>query len=173
MDEQHQEQPIQDAEIITEESTIIRDDTAQSATSSATQTASSGQVELLLNLENLIKRHISSIEKLQDELKKHKEMVDGNFEGSEAFRAHSENVKKATKERNGVREQIVKQPGVMMLIDKVKNMKQEMKEMRMALSDYLNEYQRISGLTEIQDENGEFREIINTAKAIKRGSAKK
>ncbi len=155
-DEQPQE--IQEAEIVEE--------TTQSAPASQTNS----QVEILLSLENLIKRHISSIDKLQEEMKKHKEMVDSAFEGSEAFKLHSEKAKEANKQKNETRQHILQQPGMFQLIDKVKSMRQEVKEMRFALSDYLQEYQRISGLKEIMGEDGQYREIVNSAKAVKKNS---
>jgi len=134
--------------------------------------SSSDQTTLLLSIEELIKKHITKIDRLHEELKKYKETFDDAFNGSEVYRELDAQAKDATKKKAETRMQITKQPSVMTVSDKIKNMRQEMKELRAALSDYLLEYQRLSGLTEIQGEDGEYREIIQSAKAIKR-SAKK
>lgn len=131
------------------------------------------QVTVLLSLEEMIKRNISGIDKLQIEIRKHKEMFDDSFGGSVVFKEHSDKVKEAQKQRSATRAEILKQPQVIQLADKIKTMRDEIREMRLALSDYLVEYQRLSGLKEIQDESGEFREIINSAKAIKKSVKKR
>lgn len=150
-------QQVQEAEIVEEEVSVSSEDV-------------NSQTTVLLSLENMIKRHIATIEKLQEETKKHKEMFDGEFEGSETFKALSEKFKETQKARNSTREQILKQPNMSVLADKLKQMRQEMKELRSALSDYLLEYQRLSGLTEIQGEDGEYRQIVHSAKAVKKSA---
>lgn len=131
------------------------------------------QATVLLSLEELIKRHISSIEKLQIESKKHKEMFDDAFENSVVYHENAEKAKEAQKQKSATRQEILKQPQMMQLADRIKTMREEMKDLKFALSDYLVEFQRLSGLKEIQDEQGEFREIINSAKAIKKFTKKK
>jgi hypothetical protein len=131
------------------------------------------QATVLLSLEDMIKRHISSIETLQVESKKHKEMFDDAFENSVVFRENAEKAKEAQKQKAVTRQEILKQPQMVQLADRIKTMREEMRDLRFALSDYLVEFQRLSGLKEIQDEQGEFREIINSAKAIKKSTKKK
>jgi len=131
------------------------------------------QATVLISLEGLIKRHISSIERIQEELKKNKEMFDGAFEGSEVFRELLEKLKEANKQKTTTREQILKQPAMMQLAENIKGMRQELKELRLALSDYLQEFQRLSGLKEIEDESGQLREIINTSKVVRKSSREK
>lgn len=131
------------------------------------------QATVLLSLEEMIKRHISSIEKIQIESKKHKEMFDDSFENSVVYHEHAEKVKEAQKQKTATKQEILKQPQMIQLADRIKTMREELKDLKLALSDYLVEFQRLSGLKEIQDEQGEFREIINSAKAIKKFVKKK
>lgn len=131
---------------------------------------STTQAAILVNLEGLIKSHIASIDKLNEDAKKHKEMLDDVFENDETFRLHSEQAKEAARIKSATRAQIMKQPSVYEMAEKVKSMKSEIKELKAALSDYLQEYRRMSGLTEIEGEDGEPREIVFTAKLIKRNS---
>ena len=56
------------------------------------------------------------------------------------------------------------------LAQKIKDFNTDLKEKKTALSDYLLEYQRMSGATEIEGHDGQIREIINNAKLIKRSS---
>ncbi len=163
MDDQNT-QTIADAEIV---------DVEVSNVSSTDIPETENQATVLLSLEDLIKRHISSIEKLQVESKKHREMFDDAFENSPIYRENSEKAKEAQKVKATTRQEILKQPQMIQLADRIKTMREELRDLKLALSDYLVEFQRLSGLREIQDEQGEFREIINSAKAIKKATKKK
>lgn len=125
---------------------------------------------ILLNLESLIKGHISSIEKLQLEARQHKEMLDSGMANDPTFKDHSEKAKTATQIKSATRAQIIKQPSMLTLSNKLKNFKAETRELQTELSEYLQEYQRLSGANEIEGEDGELREIINEAKLIKKSS---
>ncbi|HSW87593.1 MAG TPA: hypothetical protein VLG12_00345, partial [Candidatus Saccharimonadales bacterium] len=85
MDDQNT-QTIADAEIV---------DVEVSNVSSTDIPETENQATVLLSLEDLIKRHISSIEKLQVESKKHREMFDDAFENSPIYRENSEKAKEA------------------------------------------------------------------------------
>lgn len=134
------------------------------------QVDTANQATVLLSLEEMIKHHIASIDKLTDETKKHKQMFADAFENSEAYRESEKKVKEASKDKATTREQILKQPAMQSLGTKIKDLNTELKEKRGALSDYLLEFQRLSGLNEIEDLEGQVREIVNNAKLIKRTS---
>ncbi len=155
-------QPVVDAEVI-EETTEV--------TTSEPQTANRAMI--LLDLENLIRSHLASIDKMQVEAKKHKEMLDSVFDNDETYKKHSDAAKEANKIKSATRAQIMKQPAVAELSEKVKSMRTDVKELRDALSDYLQQYQQMSGLTQIEDADGEMREIVYDAKLVKRFTQKK
>lgn len=127
---------------------------------------------VLLNLEDMIKAHISRIEKLQNESREQQEMLTNVLANSEVYREHDEKAKEAAKIKSATRAEIMKQPSVMQVAAKVKDMKQELSESQKALSEYLSEYQRLAKTNIIEDENGEEREIVNNCKLIKRASKK-
>lgn len=127
---------------------------------------------VLLNLEDMIKAHISRIEKLQNESREQQEMLTNVLANSEVYREHDEKAKEAAKIKSATRAEIMKQPSVMQVAAKVKDMKQELSESQKALSEYLSEYQRLAKTNIIEDENGEEREIVNNCKLIKRSSKK-
>ncbi len=135
-----------------------------------TTEAGSNAAEILLNLENLIKNHITSIDKLKEETKKHSQMLTDIFENDATYKEHSNKVKDANKIRLNTRAQLMKQSSAMALSEKVKTMKSDLKELEVALSDYLQEFARQSGTTQIEGNDGEVREIVYTAKLIKLAS---
>lgn len=136
-------------------------------------TAQSDEATVLLSLEQMIKHHTSSIEKNKVELKKHRQQLSDAYENDPTFREHDKLAKEAAKVKQETKHQITKQPAVMIIADKAKSMAQEVKELEAALSDYLKEYQRMTGANEIEGEDGELREIVSTVKLIKRSAPKK
>ena len=135
-------------------------------------TATDNDAMVLLNLEDMIKAHIARIEKLSNEVRDQKEMLDNVLANSEVYREHTEAAKKANHIKSATRSEIMKQPSVMQVAHKVKDMKAELSEIQSTLSEYLSEYQRLAKTNIIEGEDGEEREIINTCKLIKRTSKK-
>lgn len=126
--------------------------------------------ELLGNLEASIKEHIASIDKSKTELRKLKEMLQDMFSNDPTYQEHDKAVKEATKIRSKTKSELLKQPAAAELNGKIKEMSADLKDLQNALSDYLREYQRLSGSNEIEGEDGEVREIVYVAKLIKRSS---
>lgn len=127
---------------------------------------------VLLSLEQLVKNHIASIDKLKEELKKQKQMLEDGFMNDAVYQEHLRLAKEAIKVKSATRAQITKQPQNVILSNKIKTMTAELKDKQFALSDYLLEYQRMTGINEIEGEDGEVREIVNSAKVIKRAAKK-
>lgn len=123
--------------------------------------------EILINMESMIKNHISSIDRIQEEMQKHKGMLDDIFANDLTFQEHDKIAKEATKVKQKTRSEILKRPQAKELSEKVRNMKSEIKEQQDALSDYLQEYQRLSGLNEIEGEDGQMRTIVYVAKLVR------
>lgn len=66
----------------------------------------------------------------------------------------------------------MKRPDVADLSNKLKDLKSEQTELKEGLSDYLRECQRLSGSNEIEGDDGEVREIVYTAKLVKKSQFK-
>lgn len=126
------------------------------------------QANVIIELENMVKSHLSSIDKIESEYSKHKGMLEDIFNNDPTFKTHAENAKEANRIKSKTKSEIMKQPQVADLAEKVKGMKQEMNELQSALSDYLREYQKMSGVNEIEGEDGEVREIIYVAKLVRK-----
>lgn len=123
---------------------------------------------IMVNMESMIKTHISAIDKLQVEVRKHKEMLDDIFNNDKTYVEHAEKAKEAAKVKQNTKTQILKQPQAADLNQKLKELKSQLKENQSSLSDYLQEYARLSGVNEIEGEDGEVREIVYNAKLIKK-----
>lgn len=125
---------------------------------------------LLQRIEEMIKTHISQIDNLKEEIDKHKDMLDDIFVNEETYQEHDKLAKEAARVRTATKQQILKRPNVADLSNKIKTLKSEKMELNEGLSDYLREYQRLSGSNEIEGEDGEVREIVYVAKLVKKSS---
>lgn len=127
-----------------------------------------GQGLVVIELENTIKSHLASIDKLEGEYATHRDMLEDVFNNDSTYKEHAKAAKEAARIKNNTKQELMKQPQVAALAEKVKDMKREISELQNALSDYLREYQRISGLSEIEGEDGEIRQIVYVAKLIRK-----
>jgi vacuolar-type H+-ATPase subunit I/STV1 len=144
--------------------------------STANQLMNDGEMTpagMILELEQVIKNHITGINTRREELKKFKEMVSDAFKNDATYQEVEEAYKKATKVKKEIKFSIMKQPGVNEAADKLRELSTEIKELDGALSDYLREYQRLAGVNEIQDNEGNVHEIVYLAKLLKKGTNKK
>lgn len=126
--------------------------------------------QVLINMEAMIKSHLASIDKLQTEAKSLKGMLDDIFVNDPTFQDHDKKAKEAAKLKSQTKAEILKRPQPAELNNKVKSLKSEIKELQVALSDYLQEYARMSGVNEIEGEDGEVREIVYEARLVKKSS---
>lgn len=118
---------------------------------------------------NLIQSYLTQIETKSVELKKHREMLEDSFNNDPTYRDHADKVKEAVKIRNATKAQITKQPAVMELKLKVNELSKDVKEAKQSLSDYLTNYQKLTGLDSFETPDGQVRQIIYTAKLVKVG----
>lgn len=123
---------------------------------------------ILLNLEGLIKSNISKLDKLSDELKKQNEMIQSVLDNDPTYKEHSEKAKEAGRIKGNTKKEILKRPEVSHVVQKANELKSEIKEIKDSQSSYLSEYQRLSGSTEIETEDGQVRQIIYVAKLVRR-----
>jgi len=54
------------------------------------------------------------------------------------------------------------------LVEKIKDYQAQVKELRVALSDYLAQYVTLSGINQIEGSDGVLRTIVYTAKLVKK-----
>lgn len=125
---------------------------------------------VLISLEGMIKTYISQIDKNQDEAKKIKEMLDDTLTNDPVYAKHLEQANEAVKIKNKTKAEVLKKPQAHDLSSKLKELKGIIRANKDTLSDYLREFQRMSGVNEIEGEDGEVREIILVPKLVKKSS---
>ncbi len=129
---------------------------------------SEGETGEIMNLENMIRTNNTQIAKLSEELSEARQMLKDAFEGDTTYREHADAAKDANKIKNATRAQILKKPEVAQIATNVKVLTSELKELKEALSDYLREFNRLSGITQIEGDDGELLEIVYVAKLVKK-----
>ena len=125
-------------------------------------------VDVIINVENLIKSHVSQIDSLKTEMKKNREMMEDVLNNDSVYKEHDQKAKEAIKVKSKTKAQIMQQPNMMALSVKVKDTRVHVKELENALSEYLREFQRLTGANEIEGEDGQIRQIIYVAKLIRK-----
>ncbi len=145
-----------DAEIVEEEVVVEQPDNGAS------------QALILQNLESLIRENLATIDKLGSEANKNKEMIDSVLGNDEVYRNHDEAAKEAQKVKNSTKQEILKRPDVAHVVSKLKEIKEEIKEIKESMNSYLQEYERLSGTRQIEDDMGGVLEIVYSAKLVKR-----
>lgn len=152
---------------------IIEGEVAEEASESESidvPVSGADQASALLNLEELIKNHIESIDKLKLELKEQREMLEDSFNNNPTYHEHDERVKDVLKAKNSVRQEIAKQPSVAGLAQKVKDLRFDMNEKSKTLSDLLQDFTEQTGATQIETRDGKVLEIVKTSKLVRKAS---
>jgi len=124
-------------------------------------------VTSLFAIENLIKTHIAHIDSVKLELQKQSEMFTDILNNDPAFKEAADAAKEINKKKTEAKQNILKSPSNASLNQKIKDMKQEMKELKNALSNYLQQYQKIADTDQIESEDGEVRQIVYSAHLVK------
>jgi hypothetical protein len=125
------------------------------------------QVQNLINIESLINTANSRIEELTRQLKEQKGMIDELLLNDSQYQQVDEATKKQAKIKNSARQNILNSAEAKPVLEKIKDNQQQLKELKIALSDYLSQYVKLSGTNQIEGPDGVVRQIIYTAKLVK------
>ena len=123
--------------------------------------------DVINNLQNLIQSYLESLDKLKRDIKQANEMLNDGLVGNAAYHDANEKVKEVSKKKSQIRLQIMSTPEMAGMSAKLKDLKTDLKEKKASLSDYLLEYERLSGVNVIETVNGEQLSIFKIAKAEK------
>lgn len=132
----------------------------------ASESTSQNQASVSLSLENLIRGHLNTIERLKKEIGEHTDTLNNVLINDPTYKAHDEEAKKATKQKTATKGEIMKRPDVMQVNGKIKAAREEIKEQAQTLSELLAEYARSTGLDSIETEDGKVKKIVMTAKLV-------
>ena len=124
-------------------------------------------VTSLFAIENLIKTHISHIDTVKIEMQKQAEMFNDVLNNDSGYKKAAEEGKEVNKKKAEAKQNVLKSPSNASLNQKIKDMRQELKELKNALSNYLQQYQKIADTDQIESEDGEVRQIVYNAHLVK------
>jgi len=122
----------------------------------------------LINLESLIKNALLKIQNLKEEIKKEKEMFEDGLNNDTVYNQTQQKLIEATNVKNETRKQMLKQPAIITVSQKLKDLREELKELQESLSNALQQYRLSSGQTQIETDSGEVLEIVFTARLVKK-----
>ena len=145
--------------------------TAQTKTDDTEVTPEDQNVSTVItDLESMIKSHITGIDTRKKKLKQLREMIASTLASDSEYKDLEGKAKAAAKEKNARKTEIMHASGNTQIMEQTHDLSTEVKEMDEALSDYLREYQRMTGVNEIETNEGDTREIVYIAKLVKKSS---
>lgn len=145
---------IEDLEVTDED--IKKDDASQAA--------------LVVSLTNLINANLVEIDSLEKEFAKQKEMIDSVLENDATYKEHAEKSKEAARIKSNTKKEIFKRPDVKHVVDKINEIKENIRDTRDELSNYIQEYATASGQNYFEAEDGTIQEIVYIAKLRKKSA---
>lgn len=122
----------------------------------------------LINIESLVNSHDQRLDTLTKELKTQKNMLNDILDNNEEYRLTATEASKQAKLKTLAKQKVLKSPESMSLVEKIKDNQAQIKELKVALSDYLAQYVALSGSNQIEGTDGVLRTIVYTAKLVKK-----
>ena len=122
----------------------------------------------IMQIENMINSQMVDIDKKRDEVKLLKSSFDDAFKNDAKYREFDDKVKEANRLKTTYKQAMMKDPAIAQANSSFLNGRDELKDMQMALSDYLKEYNRVTGLTQFETSDGQMLEIVQTFKLVKK-----
>jgi len=122
----------------------------------------------MVELTTIIRRYLTDLNKLKTDMKIQKQMYNEAFSNDATYTQQSEKVKALNRETAVIKEKIIKQPEIDTLLVKIRQLREEIKVSQEALSDYLQEYQKVSNASTIEDDKGEILQIIPSYRLVKK-----
>lgn len=129
-----------------------------------------GAAQTIISLTNLINANLGEIENLRQEALKHKEMLDSVLENDQTYKDHAEKAKEAARIKGNTKKEIFKRPDVRHVVEKLTEVKENIKETQEELSNYIQEYSQLSGQNYFEAADGTIQEIVYVAKLRKKAA---
>lgn len=113
-----------------------------------------------LELESMIHRYLDEVEKLKDQMKTQKEMLNQTVENDAAFSQEDSKVKEAKKVVSALRQKIMKQPAVVDSVERIKSLKEDLSDVQETISALAQQYEEVAKTNQIVKDDGEVLEIV-------------
>jgi len=144
------------------------DDLRQEENQDVQPSLQSSDAMVITNLQDLINETLRSIDTLAEEVKPLDEMVTSVLENDDVYKNRAEEAKVSSKKKQATKSEILKRPDIANVYSKIKEKKADLKEAKESLSEYLQEFARLTGQRQFETSEGQVKEIVYTAKLIKR-----
>lgn len=123
-------------------------------------------LKTITNLTSLINGHIAGLDRERENLGKISEMLDDILTNDPAYKEAADKAKETAKEKAKAKANVLQQTHAHDLAFKIKDSRIEIKQLFLELSNFLTEYQKLTGSNEFEGEDGEIRQIVSTAKLV-------
>ena len=131
------------------------------------ETESVTATNIMLDLEGMINSSLAKIETLGQESSKLGEMLNSVLENDATYLSHLEASKEAARVKNATKNEISKRPEVAHTVEKMREVKTDLKDTKDALSAYLYEYSKVANTDEFEAADGSVRRIVYNAKLVR------
>lgn len=155
---------IEDVEIVDPAAVI------SNGTTAAPSDTIGNDLTTLVAIEGAIKNHLEQLEKIKEASRVQKEMVESVLQSDPIYTEADKEAKKATKVKSEARRKVMGTAGNKDIESKLKELKQQSKEISDGLSYYLGEFRRITGANEFEGADGKLKEIVLVAKLVNKRS---
>jgi hypothetical protein len=146
----------------------VTEETSDEEETTTARHATPNAVSSILNLESLINGYLVDLEKAQEKFKTQREMFNDAFNNDAEYSQIMQKVKEVNRVKSAAKQRIMKLPNVVELTNKMREYKEEVKDITEGLSSYLQQYKELSGSNQLTRDNGEVVEIISVTKFTKR-----
>ena len=126
------------------------------------------QATTLLSIESLINSHDLKLAELQKELTTHKSMLSDLLENNEDYVKAAEAAAKTAKLKTLAKQKVLATDSAKSTVEKITDAASQVKELKVALSDYLSQYVSLSGSNQFEGADGVTRQIVYSAKLVKK-----
>lgn len=133
-------------------------------------TTGTNQGELVVNLGNLINANLKELGSLETQMGQQKEMIDNVLQNDATYKQHEEQAKEATRVKSNTKKEIFKRTDVAHVVIKLSELKENVRDTKEELSQYLQEYAKISEQNHFESTDGIIHEIVYTARLRKKAA---
>lgn len=123
-----------------------------------------------LALESKIRRAQALIEEAKEKLKEQRDMFKDAFENDTVYQDHQTKYEEARSMLLTTKKQILKDPAVAAMEEKIKDMRLALRQLQDSLSEDLQEYQNLTGEKVIEIDEGRLMEIVSKAKLVRQSN---
>ena len=138
--------------------------------SDTNQNENQNQAVNLLSVESLINSYTVKLDELQKDSREQKEMLQSFLDNDQEYLDAAKEADKLAKIKTLAKQKVLKRSEAQVLVDKLKEISSELREVKTAMSDYLTQYVTLSGSRQIERPDGVLMDIIHSAKLVKKKS---